>query len=219
MGILRAIQDLLMGMKAFRVPSRSKPVSRCSIRLIADEDTARCEEIYLANEVDYFPEGFFDSFRHWLRAKDSLQFIAELDGNVVGVGGISLRDEFWGETAVLEYGMVHPAYARRGVGTALLLVRIAALPKTKLPCKVLMSSAGETVSFYKRFGFVFVTKQWVNNTLLPFYVANVSRHSWQKARSALGTFATVDSNLLDRLVAVIPKRELRPEPLKSAVDV
>jgi len=210
-GILSALSRLLIGPHGFRIPVRNSPIQQCRIRLMSESDISDCERVYLANEAQHFPADFFESFAAWLRADDSLKIVADIDGKVVGLGGVALRSSEWGEAAVIEFGMVHPDHSRRGIGTALLLARIAAIPATTIPCKVLMSSAGETVAFYRRFGFAYVTDAWVNDSLLSHYVVTISFDNYTQCREALPSYALLGDDILGRSNDQFPRRFAKPQ--------
>jgi hypothetical protein len=57
------------------------------------------------------------------------------------------------DVAVLSYGMVHPKHHGRGIGTALLLARLALLNPNRLSYYVCIFALKKSIGFYRRFGF------------------------------------------------------------------
>ena len=132
-----------------------RPSVDCRVRPLRHPDKERCEEIYRLNEAAHFPAGFFDKYRERLNSPKILFLVAEVGGGVCGVGGIRVERPSL-PVALLTFGMVHPAMKGRGIGTALLLARLAAVPESLLPCTVAMTAVGGSNTFYERFGFRFL---------------------------------------------------------------
>ena len=142
----------------FHVPDRRTPLPACTLRALHADDHAACEAIYRLNEPGRFPPGVFPEFSAWLRDGRCAVLAAERDGRLCGFGGIQLRKTAQSHLAWLSFGMVDPACQRQGLGTALLLGRLALLPPAALPCTLAMSNVGGSDSFYRRFGFRFWRK-------------------------------------------------------------
>ena len=58
--------------------------------------------------------------------------------------------------AILCFGMVAPSHQRQGIGTAQLLVRLALLEPVDGVADVAMMAVPGSVSFYRRFGVIFM---------------------------------------------------------------
>jgi GNAT superfamily N-acetyltransferase len=203
----KALTRLLFGPQGFCIPRRRSALPRCIVRRIAPSDFATCEEIYRSNEGVYFPSGFYEKFQVWLRKEDRLVLVAEMDGRVAGLGGISLLASEWGDVAVLEFGMVHPSCSRLGLGTALLLARVALLPESVLPSRLMMTSAGPSVSFYSRFGFAYLGTAPVDGQPLGHYVAAVTRMDQLACLDSLND-AEISPELLQLAESAVPKRTI-----------
>jgi predicted N-acetyltransferase YhbS len=86
-------------------------------------------EIYSLNEPGRFPE-VEPSFETSLKKASSYTLVAEKEGRIVACGRLSyfLPQGFvrrnW---AILSFGLVHPEHQGRGLGTALVLARLALL--------------------------------------------------------------------------------------------
>jgi [ribosomal protein S18]-alanine N-acetyltransferase len=139
----------------FSLPARRSALPPCAIRALASEtDVESCEAIYRLNEPDRFPEGSRSTFREYIRNRQKALFlVAESGGAIVGFGGITMDRRGELEVAHLVYGMVHPAHQGQGIGTALLLARMAVLPVPRRWWTVLFIPIAGSQSFYGRFGF------------------------------------------------------------------
>jgi N-acetylglutamate synthase-like GNAT family acetyltransferase len=147
----------------FRNPHRFSPaiaagrMSPAIIRKLCPADIDTCCEIYLRNEQEHFPEGHFEDFKKNLTMDSSLWLVIEVEKRVIGVGGICLESAD-NTTCNLSFGMIHPDYQRQGFGSALLLARLAALPKPEQPIFVCMAPVRNSVKYYERFGFEFLAR-------------------------------------------------------------
>src|SRR5690242_7316213 len=100
-------------------------LSPMTFRRIETADIPQCLQIYKLNEPGRFPEGVIDKYEKALREQNSYFLVAEKDGRIVATGGIHrfLRPH----VATLCFGLVHPEHQGKGIGTALLLARLALL--------------------------------------------------------------------------------------------
>lgn len=152
--ILAKLADCFKGPPRFKL-APSPGGLKCRIRLFRAGDRPYCEAIYRLNEAAHFPSGFFEKFSGTLGAPAHVFIVAEVDGAVRGFAGLSMVPVLPHCVSWLAYGMVHPQFKRGGLGTALLLARLAALPESHVPCTILMTSVGGSNTFYERFGFRF----------------------------------------------------------------
>lgn len=115
------------------------------------EDLAQCIELYAANEPGRFPTGVIELYRRCLSDQTSYFLVLERDNQIVASGGLSffMRPD----VAVLSFGLVHPEYQGSGIGTALLLARLALLPTHRYAYVVFIFAVEKSVGFYRRFGF------------------------------------------------------------------
>jgi predicted N-acetyltransferase YhbS len=170
----------------FRVPAMRGRSPTCAIRPIKERDIGACEAIYRLNEPARFPPGYFDLFFEKLRGDGSLVLIAEVDGQVRGVGGVRILRIPRIDAAMLGFGMVHPAHQKRGLGTVLLIARLATLPKPQLRWRVHLLTTGGSETFYQRFGFAFM-QQWTDERGTPFgnYRTLLYSRDWDKCHALL----------------------------------
>ena len=120
-------------------------------RRFGDADLEHCLEIYRLKEPDTFPAGALDLYRKSLLERKSYYLVAEMEGRVVATGGLQyfLRRDI----AVLCFGLVHPKFQGRGVGTALVLTRLALLNAADPALRVWIFAVWKSINFYRRFGF------------------------------------------------------------------
>jgi len=87
-----------------------------------------------------------------LLAGDTYYLVAEIDGQIVASGGLSYvgREDH----AVLSYGLVHPSRQGKGIGTALVLARLALLRPNGLHYSVFIFALKQSMGYYRRFGFI-----------------------------------------------------------------
>ena len=131
---------------------------------VADLD--QCIELYSLNEKGRFPEGVIEQYRESLAQQDSYYLVGEKEGRIVACGGVS----YWmrENVVVLCFGLVNPKHQSRGVGTSLLLARLALLRPQAWNYHVLIFAVEKSFAFYRRFGFCpFTPWQSANGTKHP----------------------------------------------------
>jgi GNAT superfamily N-acetyltransferase len=115
-----------------------------------ENDSARCIQIYRLNEPGRFPTGGLAHFAKYLEEDGDRLIVAELDGSIVGFGGLNPMGE---QVSCLCYGMVDPEFQRHRIGATLLLLRIAQLKPHALGCYFFIYAVNASLPIYKRFGF------------------------------------------------------------------
>ena len=178
--------------RLFRNPRRFSPaiaagrMSPVIIRKLDPADIDTCCDIYLRNEQEHFPEGHFEDFKENLTADSSLSLVIEVEDRVIGVGDICL--ESTDATACdLSFGMIHPDHQRRGFGSALLLARLAALPKPEQPIFVCLAPVRNSVKYYERFGFEFLARVPIGKgqQKIDVFTAVLEAAAWEACASLL----------------------------------
>lgn len=128
----------------------------CSIRLVEDRDFEVLKKIYLRHEGIEFPAGYFGEFKSAIRDEESIYLTAEVEGRVVGGGGMS---NFFGGQSTLMFGIVDPDYCRQGIGTSLLLTRIQFLANCSEKCRIMLQATERSSAFFEKLGFKWVEKE------------------------------------------------------------
>lgn len=111
--------------------------------------------IYHANLAQSFvPPHYAAEFEEQLTDPATLTLVFTTDDRVLGCGSVTCLAD--GTAAWLSYGLVHPDYQRRGIGSAMLLMRMSLLPVTpERPCAVYLSATRHSRSFFSKHGFAF----------------------------------------------------------------
>jgi ribosomal protein S18 acetylase RimI-like enzyme len=126
-------------------------LSPLTFRRFVSQDRAQCLELYALNEPGRFPKGVAHVYEESLDRGSSYFLVAERDGQIVASGGVSYYTRE--DLVVLCFGLVHPSFHGQGIGTALLLARLALLKADKPNYHVLIFAVEKSVGFYRRFGF------------------------------------------------------------------
>jgi GNAT superfamily N-acetyltransferase len=152
MGLMKSLRDVFARRSPLSARNLGEHVRDVSFRLMDDADIPLCLSLYHAN-VRHFPPGFFDHYAASLHGRQFLNLIAMRGGETVGCGGL-VYDA--GGSAWFCFGMVAPAHQRQGIGTGLMLARLALLTPVDGWCAIAITAVPGSVSFYRRFGFLFL---------------------------------------------------------------
>lgn len=123
-----------------------------NIRDYNSNDLDAVIEIFRSNIPKYFgpeEEPGLRSFLDDVRSEE--YFVIEIDGEVVGAGGIALNDD---DTISLCWGMVHKDHLGTGLGKVLTEYRIARSRDIFGTKPLVTSTSQHTEGFYEKFGFV-----------------------------------------------------------------
>ena len=123
-----------------------------TVRPFSTQDLDGCRNLYVLNEPGRFPPGYLQTFTDSLESPEQLFLVVELHGQIAAVGGLYRTPES-PQGCSLAFGMVHPELHRRGLGTTLLLARLAVLARPTGVWCAFLSSAGGSSTFFERFGF------------------------------------------------------------------
>ena len=124
-----------------------------SLRQYRPEDRNGCLKLYTDNEVEQFPSGFVGVFEDFLDRADLTKLVLCENDILVAIGGIQLHPYLASHCAWLIFGLVAPAWQRRGLGAALLASRIALLPQPSSSTRLFMTNVAKSKGYFERFGF------------------------------------------------------------------
>ena len=122
------------------------------IRLAGDDDIDACVAVCAANYPGDILLHEIEEYRGFLAEKPyapSPYFVVEIDGAVVACGGVAID----GEAAHLCWGLVHPDWHGRGLGTALVNHRLNWSKSQPGLKAVELYTSQRQCTFYERFGF------------------------------------------------------------------
>lgn len=186
----RYVSLLLGSASDFCPPAQFKSLEGITQRVLTPGDHVRCAEIYTRNEPGRFPAGFLPEFQANLQRKDVLWLGLFAGDALLAFGGITFSPFIRYDHAWLLFGMVDPPHHGRGLGTAILLARVAALSRPTKPIKILMSNVGTSERFYSRFGFSSIGEFQVGHTqkaVMDHRAALLRENVWLNIRSRLLT--------------------------------
>ena len=153
MSISSALQ-VVFGTQARFVPPPVRNVrTNIGVRELVPSDREACLQIYRDNEAGRFPDGVLPLFENFIARRDYLKLVCCTGNDIVAVGGITVIPGLLALQAWLVFGLVAPSYQGHGIGTTLLLARLAALPRPDGPTRLLLSNVPGSVGFFARFGF------------------------------------------------------------------
>jgi ribosomal protein S18 acetylase RimI-like enzyme len=109
-------------------------------------------KIFDQNVPEYFDQSERDDFVHYLKEETQLYFVAVLDGEIVGCGGINYAKSDK-NAAVISWDMIAPQHHGKGIGTQLLQHRIDILKKQEEINKIIVRTSQHTDIFYQKMGF------------------------------------------------------------------
>lgn len=121
------------------------------IRPYVAKDLNAVVAIFRSNIPKYFGPGEEQGLHDFLRdtrAED--YYVVEMDGEVVGSGGIALNDD---ETVSLCWGMIRRDHLGTGLGKELTKFRIDLSAEKYRGMAMVISTSQHTEGFYEKFGF------------------------------------------------------------------
>ena len=138
----------------FDLSCADKRLSPVEIVPYEDKYFDACLNIYRLNDTNgRFPDSYTDRFADHLRNPESLKLVAIRKREIVGTGAIGITKQGASVWACLSFGLVSPAHHGTGLGTALLLGRLAYLERSYLLWHLTLSPVKTSASFYASYGF------------------------------------------------------------------
>lgn len=151
---LASALQLVLGTQARFVPPASRDIRvDVQFRQLLPSDRDACLGIYRDNEPGRFPDGVLPQFENFIARQDYLKLVCCKGNDIVALGGITAIPGLLALQAWLVFGLVAPSYQSQGIGTTLVLARLAALPSPTRPVRLFLSNVAGSVGFFARFGF------------------------------------------------------------------
>jgi GNAT superfamily N-acetyltransferase len=180
-----------------------------TLRTFKASDRDECLAIYRANEAGRFPEGFVSYFEDFLDRADYLKIVLCDKDHPVAVGGKGLTPILPSHCGWLVFGVVSPAFHSRGLGTALLLSRVALLPEPSPSVRLFMTNVAKSKGFFARFGFASMGKipSGSGNVRLPCSSTLLDVATWRLCRERVESLGLALPDVSIPLIDL-----LRPSP-------
>lgn len=127
-----------------------------NIRKYESSDIDSVISIFRSNIPKYFGPEEEPGLRDFLSGDVENYYVLELDGKVVGAGGIELNED---DTVSLCWGMVHNDHLGTGLGKLLTEYRMERSQEVFGDKPMVNSTSQHTEGFYKKLGFVTVERK------------------------------------------------------------
>lgn len=127
-----------------------------NIRLYQPPDLQAVVAIFRSNIPKYFGPSEEPGLHDFLREYSDEYYVVEVDGEVVGSGGIALNGDLDPQTVSLCWGMVREDHLGTGLGKALTEFRIGFSNEKYPGVAMTIGTSQHTEGFYQKFGFVTV---------------------------------------------------------------
>jgi len=122
------------------------------IRPYHKSDKSQLLALLNLNIPRFFAPSEVADFADYLENHVEQYFVVELEGNIVGCGGINYFPE--AATARISWDIIHPHYQGKGMGRALMLHRINEIKKDPAIQTILVRTTQLVYPFYEKLGFV-----------------------------------------------------------------
>ncbi|HKX83700.1 MAG TPA: GNAT family N-acetyltransferase [Pyrinomonadaceae bacterium] len=121
-----------------------------NIRRYTSGDLESVVAIFRSNIPKYFGPGEESGLRDFLEKFSDDYYVCEIDGDIVGAGGIAVNAD---QTVSLCWGMIREDHLGTGRGRALTEFRINKAREKFGGLPLVISTSQHTQGFYERFGF------------------------------------------------------------------
>lgn len=121
------------------------------IRSYTEEDRLLVLELLAANTPRFFSPKEKQDFEHYLDHEIEQYFVAEVDGQIVGCGGINFAND--PTTGKMSWDIIHPDFQGQGIGKACLEYRIEILKKFPRLDRIIVRTSQHAFHFYEKNGF------------------------------------------------------------------
>ncbi|WP_269538950.1 GNAT family N-acetyltransferase [Cerasicoccus fimbriatus] len=154
MGWLKDIFDTRYPWKHSRVRQRILPLTfRPALN---EEDFAFCESLHEKNIPHGVPKGHLPIYQDSLRSGMTLTLIAEHNSTPVATCGVHWCNE---NVLGFAYGLVHPDYHGKGIGTTMSFARFGLPPINRDPFLITLCALETSLTFYQSLGFKFLCRE------------------------------------------------------------
>ena len=109
-------------------------------------------EVLKLNIPQYFAESEVEDLEEYLENKIEMYFIAEIDNQIVGGGGINFEIEI--KTAKISWDFINPLFQGKGIGEKLLKYRLEIIKTIEKIENIQVRTSQLAYKFYEKNGFV-----------------------------------------------------------------
>lgn len=121
------------------------------IRPYSEADKGRLLKLLELNTPAYFSTEERKDFMYYLDNEIEQYFVVELDGEIVGCGGINFAED--NTAGRISWDLLHPSYQGKGIGSRLLQHRIAVLQSIGDIKSISVRTSQLAWRFYEKNGF------------------------------------------------------------------
>ncbi|HET8828210.1 MAG TPA: GNAT family N-acetyltransferase [Pelobium sp.] len=115
-------------------------------------DKPKLIEILHLNVPEYFEKSEVEDFYAYLDKEVEKYFIAELDEEIIGSGGINFEDGY--KVGKISWDLINPKFQRIGLGSKLLIHRIELLKSMNSIEVIFVRTSQLAYKFYEKNGFL-----------------------------------------------------------------
>lgn len=125
--------------------------SNLNVRSYSQSDQAILLELLRLNTPKYFAPEEEAEFISYLTHEIEQYFVVELNGEIVGCGGINLVEN--GAVGRISWDLLHPNSQGKGIGSQLLQHRIGVLKSNQKVKQIVVRTSQHVYPFYEKNGF------------------------------------------------------------------
>lgn len=134
-----------------------KMIEKLTIRPYTPSDKPQLVNIVKLHVPVYFAASEVEDLEEYLEHRREKYFVAEIDGKIVGAGGINLADN--GKTGKISWDYVAPSFQGKGIGKALLRYRVELLQEMGTIEKITVRTSQFAYRFYEKNGFKLTSRE------------------------------------------------------------
>jgi len=123
----------------------------CVIRNYYSTDKEEILKIFRLNTPAYFSPEEEKDLNHYLDLEIDMYFVLEMNGKIVGSGGINLSDDR--KNGIISWDLLHPDFQRKGLGNQLLQYRLNKLKEMQTIDRIIVRTSQLVYPFYEKNGF------------------------------------------------------------------
>ncbi len=124
---------------------------KSTIREFHLADKAGVMSVFRANTPKFFSPEEESGLEFFLDHEIEEYYVMLVNGKIIGSGGVNFEDDH--KTGIISWGMIHPDYQGKYLGTELLKYRVERLKNNKTVERILLRTSQHVFGFYEKQGF------------------------------------------------------------------